>query len=131
MKADTDRITSDEWLLRIVHHQRIVAAEVPPVRPSAFEPRAPGTKVKHPDLTGISLYRLACLSDPSDVLAHMADDRKRLNGVVGFRLAELAGIQVHLLDSTVRNLSVRAEAGAAGLNGEAPIPGHVVVPELR
>ncbi len=119
MKAETEPITPDEWLLRIVWHERFRSAKVPLVSPAAFEPRGPTTR--HPDHTGISLYRLACLARPADVLANLTADKRPLNGVVG----------VQLLDLIAPGLTAVIETELIGANGGQPIPGHVIVPELR
>jgi hypothetical protein len=49
MKAETDPITEDEWLIRLVWEDR-VTTRVPITSPNAFEPRKIETD-------GISFYR--------------------------------------------------------------------------
>jgi hypothetical protein len=119
MKAETDPLTDDEWLLRIVWHARFRTNKTPTISPDAFAPRGP--KTRNPDWTGISLYRLACLASPADVLANMPADKRLLNGIVGIRASDLSRL----------GLSVVPDPEPPGPSGEPPIPGHVVVPELR
>ena len=57
MKAETDPITADEWLLRLVWEDRFTA-KVPIISPRTFEPRTG----KHPDADGLSLFREACVA---------------------------------------------------------------------
>jgi hypothetical protein len=106
MKAETDPIAEDEWLIRLVWEDR-VTRRVPIISPNAFEPRKSETD-------GISLYRHACLNDPSDALLPFAADKRSRYTIVQ--------IPVNLLATL--GLSVRP----------APIPtvaGHVVVPEIN
>ncbi len=99
-------ISEDEWLLRRVFHDRFF-----PVAVGAFEPR---TKGRDPDITGISLYREACLSEPARVLSIISPDKRQYSGLVRLRVKWLVenGLTV-----------VREDDNA--------IPGHVVIPELN
>jgi hypothetical protein len=106
MKAETDPITEDEWLIRLVWEDR-VTSRVPIISPNAFEPRKTETD-------GISFYRRACLNDPADALLPFAADKR----------ARYAIVQIPVSLLTTLGLSVRP----------APIPdvpGHVVVPEIN
>lgn len=107
MIDETVAITDDEWLLRRIHLHHWGS-------PRAFEPRLPGPKVRDPDLTGISLYRLDCLSDPTDVLATADPKKWYALGIVGISASSLKSL----------GLSVTAAP-------DLRIKGHVVVPELR
>jgi hypothetical protein len=108
MKAETDSITPDEWLLRLVYQDRFTN-RVPVISPNAFEPRV---KSRYPDTDGISLYRKDCLNDPADALLAVAEEKRPLTGIVQ--------IPVSLL--TDLSLTVRPAPDV--------VPGHVVVPEL-
>lgn len=68
MKPETDPITEDEWLIRLVWEDR-VTERVPIISPNAFEPRKTETD-------GISFYRRACLDDPADVLRAFAEGKR-------------------------------------------------------
>lgn len=111
MKAESDPVTDDEWLLRCVFHDKFRTSKVPIISPNAFEPR--GKNARQPDTDGISLYRAACLADVSDVLAPIAEDKRALTGIVRIPVALLQtlGLSVEIKPDVVR--------------------GHVVVPELR
>src|SRR5689334_1348658 len=73
MKSEGDPITDDEWLLRRVRIEKFRTDRVPIISPNAFEPRVRGCDV---DMDGISLYRAACIADPSEVLATVAPERQ-------------------------------------------------------
>lgn len=106
MKAETDLIVADEWLIRLVWETKVkqqgarVAAE-------AFEP-LPN------DTDGLSFFRRACLNDPSDALLAIAAEKRPSYALVQ--------IPVNLL--TALGLSARPAPIAA-------VPGHVVVPEIN
>ncbi len=117
MKAQSDPITPDEWLLRIIWHDKFVSTRTPIISPRAFEPRGP--KAKKPDDEGISLFRLACLPEPSDVLVNIAADKRPANGIAGLTVADLT-----TLGFTVGRKDHEPEVG------QSAILGHVVVPEL-
>lgn len=111
MKAETDPISEDEWLLRRVRVEKFRTDKLPIISPNAFEPRIKG---RDPDTDGISLYRAACLADPSEVLATIVPERRHEYGIVR--------IPVSLLRSL--HLSVQSRP-------DDRIRGHVVVPELN
>lgn len=111
MKAETDPITDDEWLFRRVRIQQFRAGKVPRVSPTAFEPRILG---RDPDHDGISLYRAACLADPSEVFATIQPDRWCEYGIVRIPVSWLRS----------QNLSVK-------IAPDNRVKGHVVIPELN
>jgi hypothetical protein len=111
MKSETDPITGDEWLLRRVRVEKYQTNKVPIVSPNAFEPRVKG---REPDTDGISLYRAACLSDPSEVLATVAPERRHEYEIVRVRVSALESL----------GLSVQSMP-------DERIKGHVVIPELN
>lgn len=111
MKPETDPIADDEWLLRRVRVERFRTDKIPIISPNAFEPRVKGRDI---DSDGISLYREACVSVPTDVLATVAEDRRREYGIVRVPVSVLKAL----------NLSVRSLP-------DARVLGHVVIPELN
>jgi hypothetical protein len=111
MKAETDPIADDEWLLRRVRIEKFRTNKVPMISPNAFEPRIKG---RDPDTDGISFYRAACLVDPSEVLATIAPERRHEYGIVRISVSLLKSLQ----------LSVQSKP-------DDRIRGHVVVPELN
>jgi hypothetical protein len=110
MKPETDPITDDEYLLRLVWHDRFTA-KVPVISPTAFEPRVKGD---HPDTDGLSMFREACLTAPSDALAVIAEDKRARNGIVRIPVVRLTELGL-----TVRPSPIDA------------VPGHVVIAELN
>jgi hypothetical protein len=109
MKAETDPITPDEWLLRLVWEDRFTA-KVPVISPRTFEPRTG----KHPDADGLSLFREACVANPADVLAVIAEDKRARYGIVRVPVAALGGLGLTVSASPIDTVA-----------------GHVVIPELN
>lgn len=109
MKLETDPIGDEEWLLRLVWEDRFVARQ-PPISPNAFEPRAG----RHPDTDGLSLFREACVHDPTDILAVVAVDKQDRYGIVRIPVKLLTELGLTVNPSPISEVS-----------------GHVVVPELN
>ena len=110
MKPETDPISPDEWLIRLVFHTRFTA-KAPIIGASAFEPRVVGDA---PDVDGISLFRRDCLNEPTDALLAIRETSRSLTGLV----------QLPVSLFTELGLSVRVKC----------IPesaGHVVISELN
>lgn len=114
MKTESDEIQDEEWLLRRVSDLRFHTDRIPIVSDSAFEPRLPKNS-RDPDLTGISLYRRACLESAKDILK---SDQIQNHAVVGIKVSELKS-----LDLSVINDPEPAET-------ENRVKGYVVIPEL-
>jgi hypothetical protein len=109
MKAETDPISPDEWLLRMVWEDRFTA-KVPVISPRTFEPR----DGRHPDTDGLSLFREACVPNPTDVLVVIAEDKRAKYGIVRIPVSALGGLGL-TVDRKPRS----------------DVPGHVVIPELN
>lgn len=110
MKAESDPVSPDEWLIRLVFHDRFVP-RTPPIAEVAFAPR---TKGREPDVNGLSLFRTDCVREPEDVLVVVPEDKRPRYGIVQIPV------------SLVRELGLTLVAD--------PIPespGHVVIPELN
>jgi len=108
MKAETDPITPDEWLLRLVWKDRFTNRQ-PIISTTAFEPRTG----RNPEIDGISLFRKDCLNDPLDVLLAVQEDKRDNYGVVQIPLSSLAAL----------GLTVKP--------APAVVAGHVVIPEIN
>lgn len=111
MKAEDEPITDDEWLLRRVHRERFRTDSLPLISPGAFEPRCKGRDI---DTDGISLFRSACLNDPSDILAEIAEEKRPSIGIVRISKAFLSMLGLNVVGRPV-----------------PAITGHVVIPELN
>jgi hypothetical protein len=109
MKPETDPIADDEWLLRLVWEDRFVARQ-PPISPNAFEPRGG----KNPDTDGLSLFREACVDNPAEILAVVAENKRDRYGIVKIPVSMLAGLRLTVRPSPIPQ-----------------VPGHVVLPELN
>lgn len=109
MKAETDPITADEQLLRLVWEDRFTV-KVPVISPRAFEPRVG----KHPDTDGLSLFRESCLADPADALEVIAEDKRPRYGIVRIPASALAELVLTVIPQP-----------------RSDVPGHVVIPEMN
>jgi len=105
--AETDPITSDEWLIRLVWHERVTDRD-PVIAPSSFEPRAN-------EPSGISLYRLACLTDPADALKPFPDVAKRDRYAI-----------VLVSVALIERLGFRVQPDL-----RPDVPGHVLIPGIN
>jgi hypothetical protein len=111
MKSEGDPITDDEWLIRRVPRNYYDESLDQKISPNAFEPRVKG---RDPDTDGISLYRADCLSDPSDVLATVKEERR----------GDIALVRVSVSLLKKMGYSIRAKP-------DERVKGHVVIPELN
>jgi hypothetical protein len=111
MKAETDPIAEDEWLLRRIRVEKFRTDKLPVISPNAFEPRVKG---RDPDADGISFYRAACLGDPAEILATVASERRREYGIVRIPVSLLTTLKL-----------------SAEIKPDERIKGHVVIPELN
>lgn len=111
MKAESEPISDDEYLLRRVHYTKFRNDRSPLISPNAFEPRTKGRDI---DSDGISLYRMSCLDNWSEVLTHVSQDKLIEIGVVKLQAAFLSGLG---LSFTIKPVT--------------DIKGHVVIPELN
>lgn len=109
MKPETDPIAEDEWLIRLVWHDRFTD-RTPIISPNSFEPR---TKGHHPDVDGISLFRRDCLNDPTDALLAIPEDKRSQYGIVQIPVILLADLKLSVKPSPIET-----------------VRGHVVVPEM-
>jgi hypothetical protein len=107
MKPETDPITDDEYLLRLVWHDRFTA-KVPVISPTAFEPRVKGD---HPDTDGLSMFREACLTAPSDALAVIAEDKRARNGIVRIPVVRLTELGLTVRPSPIDAVPGQVEQG--------------------
>ena len=106
MKLESEPITDDEWLLRLVWETNI-KQEGTRVAAAAFEPLPL-------DTDGLSLFRRACLPNPLDVLLAVAEDKRSHYAVVQVPVSILASL--HFTLHSKQN---------------SDVPGHVVIPELN
>jgi hypothetical protein len=110
MKPETEPVAADEVLIRLVFHNRFTD-RVPTISPNAFEPRVKG---HHPDVDGISMFRVACVAAPEDVLVVIAEDKRPVTGIVLIPYSRLLGLGLSAVPKPID-----------------AVPGHVVVPELN
>lgn len=108
MKAEDEPVSDDEFILRLVWHDFFKQSDPLPVKPRAFHPRQNET-------TGISVFRLACLSNPADALAAIPDAEKR-------SLYFIAALPV----AAIKPLGLTVSPDRI-----AEVPGHAVLSELN
>lgn len=110
MKDETEAVTEDEWLVRRITAERFKRGR-DPHSPNAFEPRIKGREI---DEDGISLYRLSCLSDATEVLSIV--DPAKWSGI------GLVRVSVRVIKSL--NLTVM-------IAPDIHVRGHVVIPQMN
>lgn len=111
MKSESDPISEDEWLLRRVRIERFRTDKTPIISPNAFEPRTKGNDIDH---NGISLYREACLSSATDILANINPERHQEIGIVRIPVSIFTSLKLSVVSDP-----------------DPHVLGHVVIPELN
>jgi hypothetical protein len=107
MKDETSPVSPDEIVVRLVWHHFYKPGPPASVSDRAFLPK--------PDETdGISVFRAACLSDPTDVLTVIAPDKRDK-----YALALLPVAEILALGLSVQPAKIDA------------LPGHAVITELN
>lgn len=107
MKSENEPVTPDEFVVRLIWHQFLRPGEPVPVQPVAFKPRDDETE-------GISVFRLACLSDPKDTLAAMLPEKRDRYAIAVLPVAELLALGLSVKPARIES-----------------VPGHAVIPELN
>lgn len=107
MKAESDPVTDDEFVLRLIWGDYFKPDLPLPIQPRAFEP-------KPREADGISVFRATFLKSPSDALT-VIDEEKRGR-------YSIARLTVH--DLLALGLTVRPDPIGT-------VPGHAVIPELN
>ena len=107
MKDESEPITHDEMLVRLVWEAHYKCELDDPVRQAAFDP-------KESETDGISVFRAACLNKPEDALAVMAEEKRDRYAIVLIPVSELSSVGL-----TVETAKIEG------------VPGHAVLPELN
>jgi hypothetical protein len=87
MKPESEPIADDELVIRFVWKDFFRPDTDLPVRPRAFQPRDHET-------TGISVYRLKCLADPTDALTVIAPEKRASYALATLSVADLRAIGI-------------------------------------
>ena len=106
LKSEKEAISSDEWVVRCIWLTRFRQTVPITISPGAFEPR-------NDEVSGISVFRLACVTDPSEILSVFAEEKRPKYGLVKILVSDLNRL----------GLSVISDL-------RSPIPGHALIPEL-
>jgi hypothetical protein len=107
MKDETSPVSPDELVVRLIWKDFYKPDQEPPLSGSSFLPRPDETE-------GFSVFRLACLGDPTDALLAMAPEKRDRYAIAVISVADLLAL----------GLSVKPAKIDA-------IPGHAVIPELN
>ena len=107
MKAESEPVTPDEILLRLIWETYFRPEDELPIRPNGFGP-------KPNEIDGISVFRLACLSSAEAVMSVIAPAKQSRYAIVA-----IPACAVFALGMTVVSAPI------------ATIPGHAVVPEMN
>lgn len=108
MKSEDEPVTDDELILRLIWRDFYKPGDPYTVKPRAFHPRDNET-------TGISVFRLACLEEPSDALLALPNPVNRSS----YLIAALPVVELTTLGLTVTPDRIDA------------VPGHAVLSELN
>lgn len=87
-KDESEPITDDEWLIRLVHFHR-VTGRTPTIAPGSFEPN-------EGDADGISLFRAACLQNPLQVLDAIPLQKRDLKAIVQVPVGLLSALSIRV-----------------------------------
>jgi hypothetical protein len=107
MKPESEPVTDDEFVIRLVWHAFFREGAEMCVVPRAFNPRDDET-------TGISVFRAACLGHFLDTLAVIAPGKRKFYYLVALPVSELRTL----------GITVRPDA-------IPEVPGHAVLSELN
>lgn len=107
MTSETEPVTSDEMLVRLIWEGFFKPDESLPVRPSAFNPRATETD-------GISVFRLTCMTSAMQALDVIAEEKRSRYAIVMFSASEIFNLGLTVLPAVIES-----------------VPGHAVIPELN
>jgi len=107
MKNESEPITTDEFVLRLIWRDYFKQERLGIVTPSAFRPRKDETD-------GISVFRSACVENPADVLAVMIPEKRGKYAVAQVSVSQLLNLELSVSPAKIDS-----------------VPGHAVVPELN
>ena len=117
IKPESSEITEDEILLRRVKYLNKFDKGL---KLGAFSPTPDNGLNNHPDIDGISLFRLACLENEMDILQHFNEEDKLYYGIVGISCKEVKSIEG--LDVVNKPMDA---------SDPRRINGHVVIPQMN
>lgn len=87
-KDESEPITDDEWLIRLVYYTN-VTGRTPTISPESFRP-------SEADTDGISLFRAACLRDPAQALDAIPAEKRELKAIVQVPVKKLSSLSIHV-----------------------------------
>ena len=100
MKDESESISDDEFVYRLVHEMRFRDNKNPMISPSAFEPRVKGNA---PDYDGISLFRASCLESVDQVLEVIPQEKRSSIGVVKIPIVELKRMGLSVVSNPMKD----------------------------
>jgi hypothetical protein len=107
MKSEDEPITPDEFVIRLIWHEFLRLGETVAVQAVAFKPR-------DNESDGISVFRLACLSDPTDALQAISTDKRGKYALALLKVEDLKKLSLSVVPAKIDS-----------------VPGHAVIPELN
>lgn len=107
MKSEDEPVTEDESVIRLIWGEFLRPGERAPMLSVSFRPRDDETD-------GISVYRLACLKDPTEARLAMAPEKRNRYAIAVIPVTELTALGLSVVPSKCE-----------------PVPGHSVIPELN
>lgn len=106
-KNEDEPVLPDEMVVRLIWCDYFKPGLDLPIQPGAFEPRKNETD-------GISVFRLACLSDARDALAVIGENKRDKYAIALLPIAELSALGLTIQPAKI-----------------AKVSGHAVLPELN
>lgn len=107
MKSENEPVSADEQVLRLIHPIYYKEDLPLPIQPEAFRPLDSGEE-------GLSVFRVACLNDPLDILAVVAEKKRPLYHIARLAFADLKTLGLSVLPDPI-----------------PAVPGHAILPELN
>lgn len=107
MKSEDEPVTENESVIRLIWGEFLRPGERAPILSVSFRPRDDETD-------GISVYRLACLNDPTEARLAMAPEKRNRYAIAVIPVAELIALGLSVVPSKSEQ-----------------VPGHAVIPEMN
>lgn len=106
MKRESDPITQDEYVIRLIWKFHFKPKMPLPIKDSAFAP-------KRGEIDGISVFRMACVSNAEDTLAVFDPNKRDGYGIALIEVGDLLQLGLSVVPDPIQ-----------------AVPGHCMIPEL-
>ena len=107
MKTESEPVTGDEILLRLIWETYVRPEDELSIRPNGFGP-------KPNERDGISVFRMACLNSADEVMAVIAPVKRARYAIVAIPASAVFALGMTVVPDPIPD-----------------VPGHAVIPELN